>query len=134
MSFPEMTSTLCLVEINRSGTARVCNAGHMPPVIAVGLEARLIEDHGVLLGVHQATDTPVVTAAFPPGALIVLTTDGLVERREEEITAGLERLRTSVLNHRGPIQTLSDQLLIDVSSRNNSFDDIAIVAARHKPR
>jgi CheY-like chemotaxis protein len=133
MSFPEMTSTLCLVEINRSGTARICNAGHMPPVIAYRLEARLVEEHGVLLGVHQATATPVVTVAFPPGALIVLTTDGLVERRHEELTVGLERLRTSVLNHRGPIQTLSDQLLLDVSSRNSTFDDIAIVAARHKP-
>lgn len=133
MSFPEMTSTLCLVEINRSGTASICNAGHMPPVIAYGLEARLVEEHGVLLGVHRATGTPTVTVAFPPGALVVLTTDGLVERREEEITVGLERLRSAVLNHRGPIQTLSDQLLLDVSSRNSTFDDIAIVAARHRP-
>ena len=81
---------------------------------------------------QRATATPIVTAAFPPGALVVLTTDGLIERREEEITVGMERLRTAVLNHRGPIQTLSDQLLIDVSSRNSTFDDIAIVAARHK--
>ena len=63
----------------------------------------------------------------------MLTTDGLIERRDEDIGVGLERLRAAVLNHRGPIQTLSDQLLLDVSSRNSSFDDIAIVAARHRP-
>ncbi len=133
MSFPEMTATLCLVEIHRSGVARICNAGHMPPVIAHGFEAWLVEDHGVLLGVNLATSTPTATVGFPPGALIVLTTDGLIERRNEEIGVGLERLRTAVLNHRGPIQTLSDQLLLDVSSRDSTLDDIAIVAAKHKP-
>ena len=66
MSFPDMTSTLCLVEIDRAGTARICNAGHMPPVIAHGFEARLVEDHGVLLGVQRATDTPTVTVPFRP--------------------------------------------------------------------
>ena len=133
MSFPEMTSTLCLIEIHRSGVARVCNAGHMPPVIAHGSDAWLVEDHGVLLGVNLATNTPTATVPFPPGALIVLTTDGLIERRDEEISVGLERLRVAVLNHRGPIQTLSDQLLLDVSSLANTLDDIAIVAARHRP-
>ncbi len=132
MSFPDMTSTLCLVEIHRSGVVRVCNAGHMPPVIVHGFDARLVEDHGVLLGVNLATNTPTATVGFPPGALIVLTTDGLIERRDEEISVGLERLRVAVLNHRGPIETLSDQLLLDVSSRANTLDDIAIVAARHK--
>jgi len=63
-----------------------------------------------------------------------MTTDGLIERRDEDIGVGLERLRRAVLNHDGPIQTLSDQLLLDVRSGRDSFDDIAIVAARHRPR
>ena len=91
----------------------------MPPVIADGFEAWLVEEHGVLLGVSLRDRHPDRSPLpFPPGALMVLTTDGLIERRDEDLGVGLERLRTSVLNHRGPIQTLSDQLLLDVSSRD----------------
>ena len=134
MSYPEMTSTLCIAEIHRSGRVDITNAGHIPPVLVEGYDARLIEEHGALLGVGLATDTPTVTVAFPPGARLVMTTDGLIERRNEDIGVGLERLRRAVLNHDGPIQTLSDQLLLDVRSGRDSFDDIAIVAARHRPR
>jgi hypothetical protein len=133
MSFPEMTSTLCIAEIHRAGRVSITNAGHIPPVVVDGFDARLIEEHGVLLGVGLATDTPTVTVGFPPGARLVMTTDGLIERRDEDLSEGLERLRRAALNHNGPIQTLSDQLLLDVRSGRDTFDDIAIVAARHRP-
>ncbi|HEY2299430.1 MAG TPA: SpoIIE family protein phosphatase [Jatrophihabitans sp.] len=134
MSFPEMTSTLCIAVIHRSGRVTITNAGHIPPVVTEGLEARLVEQHGVLLGVGLASDTPTVSVGFPPGAELVMVTDGLIERRGEDLAEGLERLRRAVLNHNGPIQTLSDQLLLDVRAGRESLDDIAIVAARHRPR
>jgi CheY-like chemotaxis protein len=134
MSFPEMTSTLCIAVIHRGGQVTITNAGHIPPVVTDGVDARLVEQHGVLLGVGLATDTPTVSVGFPPGARLVMVTDGLIERRDEDLGEGLERLRRAVLNHIGPIQTLSDQLLLDVRAGRESFDDIAIVAARHRPR
>lgn len=131
-SFPEMTSTLCIAEAHRSGLLKVTNAGHMPPVVVDGYDARLVEQHGVLLGVASATHTPTVIVPFPVGARLVMATDGLIERRQEDIGVGLERLRKIVLNHRGPLQTLSEQLLLDMSGGGSTFDDIAIVAAQHR--
>lgn len=132
MSYPEMTSTLCIAEVNRSGQLRITNAGHVPPVLVDGYDARLLTHHGVLLGVHAAQNTPTQTYPFPHGARLVMATDGLIERRDEDISVGLERLRVAALNHRGPLQTLSDQLLLDVGAGRNTFDDIAIVAAARR--
>ena len=67
MSFPDMTSTLCLVEIHRSGVARICNAGHIPPVIAHGFDAWLVEEHGMLLGVQPGDQHPDGERYVPAG-------------------------------------------------------------------
>ena len=43
-----------------------------------------------------AVDYAEVEVALPPGATLVLYTDGLVERRDEDLDAGLERLRVAL--------------------------------------
>lgn len=132
MSAPKMTSTLCIAVIDRAGRVDITNAGHIPPIVADGERAQIVDVHGVLLGVHAARATPTRSMPFPPGARLVMATDGLVERRDEDLTAGIERLRVAVGNHRGPFQTLSEQLLHDVGNGRHTYDDIAIVAARHR--
>jgi phosphoserine phosphatase RsbU/P len=74
-----------------SGQLTVSSAGHLPPVLAApGCPARLIElDIDLPIGV--ADDVPRQSTAFaiPPGALLCSYTDGLVERRDEVLDAGL---------------------------------------------
>ena len=57
------------------------SAGHVPPLLREGPHrARVLSaDPGPLLGVDARSDYPVVTAALPPGAVLALHTDGLVE-------------------------------------------------------
>jgi CheY-like chemotaxis protein len=132
LSFPEMTSTLCIAEIHRTGRVSITNAGHVPPVVVDGTDARLVHEHGVLLGLRSAQQTPTVAVPFPRGARLVMATDGLIERRDEDIGEGLERFRTAVRDYSGPLGRLNDQLLRDVGSGADGFDDIAIVAAQHR--
>jgi hypothetical protein len=72
-----------------------------------------------------------VRVPFGPGALVVLVTDGLLERRGESIDDGLGRLKAAVLAHSDDITTLCDRLLSEVGASAATFDDVAIVAARH---
>ncbi|NAZ82945.1 SpoIIE family protein phosphatase [Kineococcus sp. R8] len=76
-------------------TARWTSAGHPPPVL-LGADgsARLLETSpDLLLGVEPTLPRADHLVDLPPGAGLVLYTDGLVERRGEPLQEGLERLR-----------------------------------------
>ena len=71
------------------------NAGHDAPLLVVGGEARQMEigDKGVLLGVrgkgiHGLPTYKEETLTLPPGATLVLYTDGLTDRRARADGAG----------------------------------------------
>lgn len=108
-------------------------AGHVPPVL------RTPGGTTLLSGVHHppiGTETspreqePV---PFPPGSLLVLYTDGLVERRTEDIDVGLERLRTLVdaLPHDCTATEARDAILRGLRL-DECEDDVAIVVVRHR--
>jgi serine phosphatase RsbU (regulator of sigma subunit) len=73
-------------------------AGHFPPVIArPGRPAELAAAQpGALIGAASRTQRPVTTMEIPPGALLCLFTDGLIERPGEVIDEGLDRLCRAV--------------------------------------
>lgn len=71
----------------------VANAGHPPPVVRRGdgsVEV-VAGEPGLLLGAGGGERSPI-TVPFTPGDLFLAYTDGLVERRDEDIEAGVERL------------------------------------------
>ncbi|MFZ0045095.1 MAG: PP2C family protein-serine/threonine phosphatase, partial [Streptosporangiaceae bacterium] len=74
-------------------TLRYCLAGHLPPLLRGpdGSVASLDREGGALLGL-ETTHRPEHVITFEPGSVLVLFTDGLVERRDEVIDAGLDRL------------------------------------------
>lgn len=62
----------------------------------------------------------------------MLYTDGLIERRDEDIDAGLERLARSLARHDGLApESLADALLVDLSPvAEGPDDDTALVVVR----
>jgi serine phosphatase RsbU (regulator of sigma subunit)/anti-sigma regulatory factor (Ser/Thr protein kinase) len=74
-------------------TFRWSSAGHPPPLLVRGGSARLLEGGGgPLLGVAGGTDARESAVELEDGDYLVLYTDGLVERRRESISDGLDRL------------------------------------------
>ena len=71
------------------------------------------------------------TIPFPVGSTILVYTDGLVERRDEEIDAGLQRL-ADVLQRAGhsPASDVCDLIVDELIRRDEQRDDIAMVAVR----
>ena len=110
----------------------VAVAGHLPPVLAVpGEEARFASVHvGPPIGFDLGTaGRRSVSLDVPPGTLIVLYTDGLVERRGQDLDAGMERLREAV-SPMGP-EAACVRVMATMVGDQPATDDIALVAIRH---
>jgi PAS domain S-box-containing protein len=108
------------------------NAGHPPPLLvtAGGRAQYLTDGHGMLLGTGVPAPRPDATRLLPPGATLVLYTDGLVEQPGQSIDVGLERLRryAAALIER-PLEAYVDELLTRTRPSGNG-DDVAILALR----
>ncbi|MFR0357208.1 SpoIIE family protein phosphatase [Streptomyces sediminimaris] len=108
------------------------NAGHPPPLLIGedGVAHYLTDGHGLLLGTESGRDRPDATASLPPGATLVLYTDGLIEDPGHTLDVGLDRLRrhAAALVHR-PLAAFTDQLLRRVRPERND-DDVALLALR----
>jgi sigma-B regulation protein RsbU (phosphoserine phosphatase) len=78
----------------------VCSsAGHLPPVLAApgGPAAGLLPlQPDPPIGTADEPERRSATAVIPPGALLCCFTDGLVERRDEAIDAGIGRLAATL--------------------------------------
>ncbi|MFE9499694.1 SpoIIE family protein phosphatase [Streptomyces collinus] len=111
------------------------NAGHPPPLLVTkdGAARYLTDGHGILLGVTPAQVRPDATAEVPPGATLLLYTDGLIESPGRVLDEGLERLRrhAASLAHR-PLESFTDQLLARARPQDND-DDVALLAVRYEP-
>lgn len=102
-------------------------AGHPPPVLAEpGTPATMLDvpaDYPLGFGGGRARRTTVVD--FPPGAVLVCYTDGLVERRGEAIDDGLRRLCDAV----GPAaaEQVCATIMAELGARQPT-DDVALLA------
>ncbi|MFF8653623.1 PP2C family protein-serine/threonine phosphatase [Streptomyces huasconensis] len=110
------------------------SAGHPPPLLvtAEGDTHYLHGGRGLLLGVDPGFPRSHATEPLPAGATLLMYTDGLIERRGEDLTHGMTRLRqhTAALTREG-LDTFCDELLIGMAT--DHADDIALLAVRTPP-
>ena len=127
------TATACCALYDaREGTIEVANAGHLPPVLVSSGHASLVPVGGLLLGVEETpVDSTVVR--LEPGDLVLLFTDGLVERRGESLDEGLLRLLTSCRSLPADLDRACDAILRDVAPAFPE-DDIALIAMSRATR
>ncbi|MFJ4811829.1 SpoIIE family protein phosphatase [Streptomyces longwoodensis] len=126
---PGATVTLCVILIEAdSSTLHIANAGHLPPLIRTpDGTARYSREHGPLLGLGLS-HPPAHRITVEPGSLLILVTDGLVERRHEDLEHSLRTLAALVEETGADPEevcgALLDRLLPDGS------DDVALMAVR----
>jgi len=105
----------------------LANAGHLNPMIISGpatTEART--DLGLPLGIGPSTYAST-TVDLPPGSIFLAFTDGLVERRDESIEVGLERLSRAATAHHPELDGYLAALLA-LMAHGGSRDDVAVLA------
>ncbi|MGW1214324.1 PP2C family protein-serine/threonine phosphatase [Streptomyces sp. NPDC002499] len=115
-------------------TITYSSAGHPPPV--------LVHADGRAEFLDRATDPPLDARPVPvprpefrttytEGATLVLYTDGLIERRHEDIDTGLTRLADALTRHRtADPETLADAVLLELLPPGGATDDTALVIVR----
>ncbi|WP_339127404.1 SpoIIE family protein phosphatase [Streptomyces sp. f51] len=115
----------------KANTITYSSAGHPPPA--------LLRGDGSVEFLDGATDPPLgarpehverpeAATGFTPGDTLVLYTDGLIERRTEDIDVGLGRLATALAHHRlAEPEALADALLTDLLPPGGMTDDTALV-------
>ena len=102
-------------------TLTYSRAGHLPPLLVHEDHAqRLDESNTALIGVAQG-DRWSATVEVPPGARLVLYTDGLVERRSFPLDTGIDRLEAAVLGNELDPRSVVDHLLGDSLREDDSI-------------
>jgi sigma-B regulation protein RsbU (phosphoserine phosphatase) len=132
-------ATACYILLDPgSGRLRYASAGHLPALILDrGREDfRELPRTGMPLGILEDATYEGVEEDFPPGSLLVLYTDGIVEARDTEGRQfGMEATKRLILENRDKRpQDISRALLAAVETHCAGSpyvrDDIAIVVIR----
>jgi serine phosphatase RsbU (regulator of sigma subunit) len=83
---------------------------------------------GVMLGMGQ-NHYPTTGTQLPPGSVLALYTDGLIEHPSQDITTGMSRLARTLAASPAPSpEHLCDSLLASLGT--GARDDIALLLAR----
>jgi PAS domain S-box-containing protein len=131
---PDLLATCCFAEIDReAGTVRIARAGHPAPVmsLAEGATEQLTLPVGLPLGVDLSETYRSVLVPMPPGALLALYSDGLVESRSLPIDQGTALLVEALRGHSGtPIAQLALDVIGDRFDQPGLGDDLTLLLAR----
>jgi GAF domain-containing protein/PAS domain-containing protein len=127
-------ASLAYVLFDPDGHARYVSAGHVPVVLAPADGDSVLLEGGrrPLLG-FRAPDEHNLTAdfVFATGDIVVMFTDGLVERRGESIDDGLKRLLVAVDETRDLSPKVMCSVLLDrLTDGYDADDDIALLVIK----
>ncbi len=133
-----MGTVLYAVLCPATSQAKISSAGHLPPVLAIPgrtpatLEADIVPDR--LIGVDVDTPRHTATVPIPPGAILCLYTDGLVERRNSTLDIGIGKLCRAIEEDNGALEETCASIMAALIGREPIDDDIALlVLRRHNP-
>ncbi|MCX4982324.1 SpoIIE family protein phosphatase [Streptomyces sp. NBC_00572] len=111
------------------------SAGHLPILVR--------DEDGSVRRAEDPTGPPLGTGgwlhtsgsiALPPGSTAVLYTDGLVERRREDIDEGVAALARALSGASGTPQVVCDRLLRSLGVTAEHDDDVAVLVVQHPSR
>jgi serine phosphatase RsbU (regulator of sigma subunit)/anti-sigma regulatory factor (Ser/Thr protein kinase) len=129
-------ATVVYAVVDRTaGVLRFSSAGHPPPVVAYpDGRVELLEDgRGLPLGTGLGPKYRQCVVELPAGSIVVLYSDGLVERRGHTIDEGIERLVHAVATGPKDAERMLEHVLENLVAGEDRADDVAILAARFLP-
>ncbi|MFJ4882698.1 SpoIIE family protein phosphatase [Streptomyces sp. NPDC088731] len=111
------------------------SAGHLPILVCHedGTVHRAEDPTGPPLGTGGWIHTSG-TIGLPPGSTAVLYTDGLVERRSEDIDEGVAALERALSGAKGSPQVVCDRLIRSLGVTAEHDDDVAVLVVQHPAR
>lgn len=127
LSGNSFATVLCMFHDSTTGELEWCRAGH-PPALVRGRDGavRYLDDAGSPpIAVFDQVTFVNSTTILDPGDLLVLYTDGLIERRDEDLDEGFDRLAATIasLDPAGPV---IDEILGPLLESERR-DDVAVL-------
>jgi phosphoserine phosphatase RsbU/P len=130
-----------------TGEFAFSSAGHLPPVLATpgGHPAGMLPvQPDPPIGAANDPGRRSATAVIPPGALLCCFTDGLVERRDEVIDLGIDRVAATLdqliaggATHKGMLVPLAEDacaaVMRNLVGSAPARDDIALLMLHRQP-
>jgi serine phosphatase RsbU (regulator of sigma subunit) len=131
-------ATACCAALDpQTGALRHASAGH-PPILMVPVDGEptwLEDGRSAALHGDPQPDRPEGSITLEPGTLLILYSDGLVERRGESLSEGLARLSAAAGSVRDqPVEAICDHLLAELGTAHSRDDDVAVLCLRLDPR
>jgi serine phosphatase RsbU (regulator of sigma subunit) len=131
---PDLLATCCYAELNQAtGFARIARAGHPAPVLrAAGGMTTMVElPAGLPLGVDPGEAYRAVLTPLPPGSLLALYSDGLVESRTMSIDLGTDRLIETLDANRGiTVAEMARRIIAQRLDHAALGDDVTLLLAQ----
>ncbi|MET9688908.1 SpoIIE family protein phosphatase [Streptomyces sp. NPDC006514] len=126
----EMATCVYAVHDAASGVCTIARAGHPPPAVVTpgGAITFLDGPPGTPLGTG-GQDFRTEEVRLPPGSLLVLYTDGLIEARDRDLDQGMAQLAEALRQVEQPLEELCEgilRLLLPCAQQ----DDVAVLLAR----
>ncbi|MBO1413446.1 SpoIIE family protein phosphatase [Streptomyces sp. FH025] len=126
----QVTATaVCVVFDPAAGRLCWARAGHLPPIRFGSEGAEVLPlPHGVLLGALEEARYEERTTRLGPGDVLLLYTDGLVERRDRPVEESVDQLVRAAGPPGADLERYLDRLL-DLSAADTE-DDTCLIAVR----
>jgi len=123
LDLDQLVTAVYLLVDSTGSTVQLASAGHLPPLLVTPDGCEVIEvASGLPFGV-AADQRHVTTVSLAPGASVVAITDGLVERRGEDIDHGLDRLLAACKGAAGLDAAALLSLVVEAASAERTHDD-----------
>ncbi|MFD4935785.1 SpoIIE family protein phosphatase [Streptomyces virginiae] len=129
----EMATCVYAVHDAATGACVIARAGHPPPAVVTpdGNITFLDGPPGTPLGTG-GQDFRTEELRLPPGSLLVLYTDGLIEARDRDLDQGMAQLAGALHRVDQPLEELCDGILRRLLPCAQQ-DDVAVLLARTRP-
>ncbi|MGW4873472.1 ATP-binding SpoIIE family protein phosphatase [Streptomyces chartreusis] len=127
----------CVYAVHDPNEGRLvyASAGHLPILVR--------DENGDVQRADEPTGPPLGTGgwmhasgsiALSPGSTAVLYTDGLVERRDEDLDEGIASLQRALAGATGTPQVVCDRLVRSAGVTADHDDDVAVLVLQHPAR
>ena len=128
-----MATVLCAMISPSLDQITMSSAGHLPPLVArPGQPAEIMAvPADLLIGMANPRPRRARTADLPPGALLCLYTDGLVERRDRPLDEGIRRLAAATAA--GEPEAACAAAMAAMTGYIPHTDDVALLMLRRQP-
>ena len=128
---PDTIATAVFARLNGDGAnLELSSAGHPPPLVVSpdGSTEFLEKARSVPLGVPPPGGRHSTSCRLEPGSLLLLYTDGLVERRGEPLTVGLDQLAEAAAGAGRDVERACDHVVAAMLGKEGPADDVALLA------